>query len=163
MIDIGDRYFMCDECGACEDWERRLSNAEKYGYGFQFDYCWCDKVDAKLYAGGYCEDAFADKEPPKTSRARRSGRAYRRYMKSVKHRRLYEIVTREYAPKAGYVDWDFVDGRYIPVGNYIKYANQSEWQRYLKRYSNRVVRRSHDIGTGKSGYKRCYDYWWNLY
>lgn len=162
MIDIGDRYFMCDECGLCEDWEWRLKDSQDHGYDFQFDYCWCSKIDAKFYAGGYCEDAFMDKKTSKCRWRRQSGRAYRRYMRQVKKNRLYDIVTREYAPCAGYVDWDYVGGRYVPVGTYIKYANPSEWQRYLKRYSNKVVRRSVDIGTGKSSYKRCFDYWWVL-
>ena len=65
MIDIGDRYFMCDECGLCEDWEWRLKNAQEHDYDFQFDYCWCSKIDAKFYAGGYCEDAFMDKKTSK--------------------------------------------------------------------------------------------------
>lgn len=163
MIDIGDRYFMCDECKLCQGWEHRLEDAHRYGYDFQFDHCGCDKVDADFFIGGYCEDAFETKEPPRHRGCRESGRAYRRYMKEIKKNRLYDIVTLKYAPHAGYVDWDYVDGRYVPVGNYIKYTNQSGWQKYLKRYSNKVVRRSSYTGAGKSGYKRCFDYWWALY
>ena len=79
MIRIGQTvYFACDECPIVCQLERRLSIAEEYG--FQFDHCGCEKVDAQFYAGGYCEDAFYYFTPQRSRGHRKYGRAYRRAM-----------------------------------------------------------------------------------
>lgn len=44
---------------------------------------------------------------------------------------------------------------------YIDHKNSNR-QRFWKRYSNRAVRRGVQAGSGKSGYKRCFDYWWEI-
>lgn len=47
MIDIGAPAW-CDECGICEQVERRLRVAEETDTEFQFDHCSCDKIDAEF-------------------------------------------------------------------------------------------------------------------
>lgn len=113
--------------------------------------------------GGYVfiDDAeSSETEQPSKSTPRKTGLAYRRLMRKHKDKRLRKIVTlRSYNPARGYVDWDFVNGDWQPVGKYVKYMKNSNTQKYLKRRSNRIVRRS-DIPLKGNGYRKCFDYWW---
>ena len=78
-------------------------------------------------------------------------------------RRKKKIGT--YVHHACWVDWNEVDGKWMPVGKYIKYPNDSEARTYFKKYSNRKVRRAnYDVIPMKgNGYRRQFDYWWTLY
>ena len=94
---------------------------------------------------------------------RENARAYRRHMRVTKDKRLRAIICScGYIPNAGWIRHDFVDGEYVCVGNYIKYPKNSNAQRFLKRYSNRIVRKS-PVPRNGSGYKKLFDYWWSLY
>ena len=91
-------------------------------------------------------------------------RAYRRRMKDKKDNRLRQIITKcGYIPHAGYIDWDEVDGVWQPTGKYIKYPKNSDAQKYLKKQSNRRVRRSADLPQKGNGYRKRSEYWWILY
>lgn len=94
---------------------------------------------------------------------RKTGKTYRRKMARQKFKKKKEIGT--YIYHACWVDWDEVDGKWMPVGKYIKYPHNSEQRNYFKRYSNRKVRRMKydDIPTKGNGYRRQFDYWWTLY
>jgi hypothetical protein len=50
------------------------------------------------------------------------------------------------------------------TGRYVKYSgsNTPGYTKYLRRMSNRKVRRAKDIGN-HSNYKKYYDYWWILF
>ena len=67
-----------------------------------------------------------------------------------------------YNPAVGYIDWDWVDGIWQPVGKYIKYPKNSNAQQYWKRHSNKIVRKKNEIFRGNQ-YRKCFDYWWTLY
>lgn len=94
---------------------------------------------------------------------RKTGNAYRRKMARQKFKKKKEIGT--YIYHACWVDWDEVDGKWMPVGKYIKYPNNGEVRNYFKKYSNRKVRRMNydDIPMKGNGYRRQFDYWWTLY
>ena len=94
---------------------------------------------------------------------RKTGRTYRRKMDRQKFKKKKEIGT--YIYHACWVDWDEVDGKWMPVGKYIKYPHDSEMRSYFKKYSNRKVRRAKDddIPMKGNGYRRQFDYWWTLY
>lgn len=94
---------------------------------------------------------------------RKTGRIYRRKMDRQKFKKKKEIGT--YIYHACWVDWDEVDGKWMPVGKYIKYPHDSEMRSYFKKYSNRKVRRAKDddIPMKGNGYRRQFDYWWTLY
>ena len=93
---------------------------------------------------------------------RRTGQAYRRRMHIKKNDDLLKIVTRQYAPHAGYVDWGF-DGRtLLHSGKYIKKKN-SNCQRWMKRETSRKFRRRLDLPRKGNAYRRLFDYWWTLY
>lgn len=94
---------------------------------------------------------------------RGTGRAYRRIMNVRKYKRLYKIVTTSYIPHAGYVDWNFENGRLVPTGKYIKYQKNSNRQQWLKRETNRRIRNSMDVPRKGNYYRRLLDYWWELY
>lgn len=165
MIKIGDHcYFACDECPILPkgSLKRRLELEKEYG-DFQFDHLGCDKVDYDFFIGGYCEDAFVETANSKGKGTRKSGSAHRRAMTEKKKKRSIRNVTTDAAHWwAGYVDHDFVDGAWIPVGKYVKRPKNSKRQRFYKRYSNRLLRRGADTGSGKAGYRRCFDYRWEM-
>jgi hypothetical protein len=91
------------------------------------------------------------------------GKAYRRMMEMKKKHRLVKIATAYgYLPRAGYIECGWVDGVWKPVGNHIKYPKNSNKQKYLKRQSRRLVRRSEPFSNGNS-YRKCLEYQWHFY
>lgn len=91
-------------------------------------------------------------------------RSYRRAMKAKKDKKLRKIINEftGYAPHIGYIDWDYVDGVWQPVGKYIKYPRNSARQKCLKKQSNKRIRQS-NISTKGNGYRKHTEYWWKLY
>lgn len=88
------------------------------------------------------------------------GYAYRRTMKAKKDRKI--LIDCRYTPHAGYVEYGWVDGVWQPVREYIQYPKNSNMQKYLKRQSNRKVRRSEAVPNGNS-YRKCMEYRWQFY
>lgn len=155
MIDFGDRYFTCDDCDIyC------LAKNKGLQSGFP-----CAKIGNKLSDCGYCEDAFEEKPLRPKNGKRKTGRAYRRYQTAKKRKDLMNILNNDYCynPYRGYVDWDWVDGEWQPVGKYVKYPKNSNPCVYYKNQSNRKVRRYNgEIHNGNS-YRKLYEYWWTLF
>lgn len=164
MMKINGKNFVCDECPICDGLDYRLNIAEECGCDPQIEYCYCDKVGHKFYAGGFCEDAFSCEVQSKTkkSKLRNCGIAYRRKMKGLKRNKRMKIISHGYKPTAGYVDWDMINGEWVPVGTYIKYPKNSNMQKFFKRYSNRINRRK-EIPVKGNGYRKNFDYWRTLY
>ena len=48
-------------------------------------------------------------------------------------------------------------------GAYLKRLYRGGRSAYLKKYSAKKLRRVIDIPSGKSGYKKNFDFWWELY
>lgn len=92
---------------------------------------------------------------------RQTGIAYRRRMKRQKRNRLMKIINRGGYPAAGYIDYDFIDGKAVQTGKYIKYPKNSNQQKFFKRYSNSVVRRK-ELPIKGNGYRKCFDYRWSV-
>lgn len=107
------------------------------------------------------EQQRAELTPPQSKR--RTGRAYRRMMNERKFKHLFRIVTHGYRPHAGYVDWSYVDGKWMPTGKYIKYPKNSNCQNWCKRASSARVRKYMDLPHKGNSYRRVFDYWWTLY
>lgn len=131
MIDTGSVWFLCDECPLCEDLEYRLELADK-GYDLQLEYCWCDKVGGKFYAYGYCPDSVSQKCKKSKIGKRKTGTAYRRYMKKLKFDREKAIGDTTCNPAVGWVKSDFIDGEWVD-GTYIQYPKNSKRQKCYKR------------------------------
>ena len=104
MIDVGAKSvcFACDECGIHEQIERRMQVARELGENLQYDHCSCDKVGDEFWAGGYCEDAFAEKPSKRNEVRRKTGRAYRRKMrrKTIKKYRIRDGQGWSFGPEA---------------------------------------------------------------
>lgn len=115
----------------------------------------CDTIEAYLRP----ENSSNDK--PQRKGHRKTGRAYRRRMSIQKKKQLMKTMTCGYNPAVGYIDWGYKNGVYQPVGSHIKYPKNSNAQAYLKRRSNKIIRRS-DVQSG-GAYKKLFDYWWMLY
>lgn len=64
-------------------------------------------------------------------------------------------------PGPGYIEHDWVDGKFIPIGNHVKHYSHSRRTSYYKRISNRKVRRTKERYIGGS-YKKIFEYWWNV-
>jgi hypothetical protein len=106
--------------------------------------------------------ALQDIPQGRESGQRKRDRAYRREMRIRHNRRLTRIIhSCPYKLHKGYVEWGLADGRWQPVGRYIKYPKNSNAQRYWKRQSNKAVRRRKEIFPGNQ-YRKCFEYWWML-
>lgn len=177
MIDVGSEtcYFACDECGICEQLGRRLRCAEETGTELQFDHCSCDKIDNEFFIGGYCEDAFVDKHLPRRKGRRKTGRAFRREMKTKKLNRLLGIISDCDPMMLSYG----IDKTGLPCANwynlwrygidengirktYIRKSRPSKYKEFYKNYSNRVIRRSGTIPKKGNQHHKMFKYWWKI-
>ena len=158
MIDIGNEYFACDECGICEELEWRMRVAAERGDIIQFDHCGCVKIDDEFWSGGYCEDAFSPKPAKQNIGHRKTGRAYRRAM----HRRTIANA-RNYDWWYGgpYLSRHWENGKAV-LEPYIKYPQNSSNKQFFKRLSNKKARHSKNIPLKGNGYRRVFDYWWAI-
>ena len=151
MIDVGSAYFCCDECPISEDVERRYRNADEAG-AFQYDHCGCGKIDYPFFVGGYCDDAFCQKDDFERTGKRKTGKAYRRKMRVKKRNDLMRAI-----------EGCYVRDIWHRKGAYIVYPKNSKAKKYYRNYSNRLIRRGKVVGAGKGGYRRCFDYKWEVY
>lgn len=150
MIDVGGtQVWCCDECPIIEDIDWRLKWA-KTPEDIQFDHCGCVKTGCEFFIGDYCEDAWSERMREQRSGRRRTGRAYRRYMRVHKFERKKELAKHCY-------------GFWCESDSYIKRPKNSNLKNFLKRYANGKVRNTKDIGRGKRAYRRIYDVMWELW
>lgn len=165
MLEFGDRKIACDECPMIRGLERQTKFADKYGLKPQIEYCMCDKTGGgEFHVHGFCSEAFVSETKEPHNNPRRTGRAYRRTQARRKDKKRRQIIERyAYHPSIGYLKHDFVDGEWETVGTHIQYPKDSNRQRFLKRESNRKVRRYTKSISSGGGYRKLFDYWWNLY
>lgn len=93
----------------------------------------------------------------------KSRRASRR--KKAKQVFVKKKAVSTYSYSAPFVDWGYVDGKWTPVGKYIKYHNDQDIRKWAKTQSNRKLRRSKldTVPAKGNGYRKVFDYWWTLY
>lgn len=174
------------ECRNCpygnEDFERRMSwyneiISEKgipndiYGYLQPQDapddfeqFLWCDKVGGKVYCFGHCEDAYSDipKHVNRTKIKRKRRNKIERDLKHKNHLKYIAENTSGYPSGAYYVDEIWIKG-YGYVKNqkpYYKRLYRGRRSKYLKRLSNKKIRRYN--GELHKGYHchKLFDFWW---
>ena len=159
VVEVNGACFYCDECPICEGIEHRLRWAKEDGCEPQVESCYCDKVGTTFWFSGYCEDAWSDASPKHKQGRRRSGAAYRREKDILKKERLMRISgmkwTRHHAA------YELVDGDWV-TKPYLRHPHHSKSRRFDKNYSNRIIRRGGNTGSGKGGYKKAFEYWWTL-
>lgn len=92
----------------------------------------------------------------------RERRAYRRHKKRQKIKRLMDIDNHTYIGTLWF-EWGFDEmGRWMRIGTYPKRRKNSKKQRFYKRYSNRIIRKSRaDYQNGD--YRKAFDYWWTIW
>lgn len=164
MFCLKDSICLCDECPIGRDEIISRRERLKDFPDWQPEYCGCDKVDAPHYVGGYCEDAFVPRSVNRQTGTRKTGRAYRREKNASKKKRRMDLIrTVGYKPSMGYVEWDFVDGKIVYTGSYIKYPRNSKRTQYWKNQSDRRIRRYHGAIPKGGAYKKFFEYFWMLY
>lgn len=135
FLHTGDEQKAYDECGLSDEMNAAL------GYSGQFV--------ATIPREG------------KTDKKSREQRAYRRYKKRQKTKRLMDITNRSYINSIWF-DWDFdEEGHYVRTGTYPKRAKNSHQKQFYKNYSNRIIRRNKT--TYQNGdYRKVFDYRWTI-
>ena len=137
----------CETCCLGNDVRDRM---ERLGDDYQPEYAFCNKINAKHYAGGYCEDAEEVIEECHYDNPRKTGSAYRRAQTRKHKKKRREYLKYGYKPSLGH---DY-NGYWVPSHN-------SRAQKWLKRASNKKVRKM-DV-PDYSGYKKAFDYQWTWY
>lgn len=170
MMDVGcKRLFACDECGIIEELDYRLARAIKYPeYGeFQFDHCGCDKVSDEFFYCGYCEDAWVDKPMRQNFGKRKTGREYRRKMRRQHFKKFRDRKGFSHVFAAPYLNsgrWDNEKCEWIGEDSHICHPQNSKNKGFLKRMSNKKVRKAKlDLPQKGNGHRKVFDYWWTLY
>lgn len=123
----------------------------------------CEKVDGRFSVVGTCEDGFEPVPHQETHGKRKTGRAYRRRQRVKKRDGLMRLIDcTGYAPWMGYVDHDYVDGKWVQTGKYIKYPKNSNAQSFDKRLTSKRVRQHKGSIPKGNAYRKYFDYWWDL-
>ena len=109
------------------------------------DCIWCDKVGGRVYSFGHCSDWYEQDEEKCNNRSRKKRR--NKYERDLKHRNhlkhLYEIVGSYCPSPVRYTDEIWVKGvGYVENSKpYYQRLYRGKRSGYLKRQSNRVIRR----------------------
>ncbi len=147
------------ECERCPYW--------------QPEYLWCDKVGGKHWQYGYCSDIEYNKKGYYYDYNKQNNKTYskrkptnkweRQYVFKLKDKRLKQIIRQGgYAPHRGYIEWDYIDGKWQETGTHIKYPTRSNTQKWIKKYTSSKIRHSKDVPL-YNGYRKYVDYWWIMY
>lgn len=89
-------------------------------------------------------------------------RAYRRHKKRQKTARLMTIESYTFIGTIWF-NWEFDEhGEWRRVGTYPKRKKHSHVQRFYKKYSNRLIRRS-GKAYQNGDYRKAFDYWYTIW
>lgn len=128
-------------------------------------YIWCDKVGGKVFWYGKCnEDKFAIQNYKNRSN-KKSRNKRERYLKYQKHLKHLAENTSGYPTPAYYVDEIWVR-KYGYIENpkpYYKRIYRGQRSKYIKKLSNKKIRRYK--GELSNGYMchKLYDFWYEMY
>lgn len=165
----------CKNCPyGAEDFTRRIE-MYKSVYGEYPDedrandseqFVWCDKVGGKVYCFGHCSDWYEqDEEISKTCPQKRKLNKRQRFLKHRNHLRYLDAVSDHGYPLV--VIWeDKIRIRGYELAEnpkpYYKRMYRGKRSKYLKRQSNKAIRRYK--GELHKGWQchRLYDFWWEL-
>ena len=121
---------------------------------------YCIKIDGIINNYGCCE-----RSEPIVSKSYRNPRSLNGYKRKVKYKQYLERLadeSRSYPCGAYRVSYDrsYTDNPDDTL--YIRREYRGQRSAYLKNQSNRKIRRYRgDISSG-CGYRKIYDYWWEL-
>ena len=151
----------------CRDCSYGIESFEKYESYIDeedFENCvWCDKVGGKVYSHGHCSDWYEkDEENYKSYSKKKKMNKRERYLKHQNYLKyLYEAVGGNYLSPVIYTDEIRVKNRYVKNPKpYYKRLYRRKSSSYLKKQSNKVIRKYE--GNLHKGYRchRLYDFWW---
>jgi len=175
------------ECRNCpcgkEDFDRRIAWYNKiveergvpndiYGYQTYEDavknaeqFLWCDKVGGKVYCFGYCSDAYSDSSEQKNAAKNKRRNKRERDLKYKNHLKNLAENIHGYSQPVYYVDevWVKNVGYIENPKPYYKRLYRGKFSRYLKKQSNRKIRRY--TGELHNGYQchKLFDFWWEFW
>ena len=154
------------------------------------DYCYCDKVGHKLYAGRcsdaeymdedewfsflYCNgfdlnlvESFDDNFQPndtlndtlkETKKQKKRRRDKKHYLKQL---RIYDALKQWYPtpmwPK--YKEKDDNENEIL----YFRTSHHNRYKQWLKKQSNKKIRRAKGVPKRGKGFKKIFDLWWELW
>ena len=92
------------------------------------------------------------------------GRKNWKYQQNEKHnKRDLELAKGKLHPSGIWVDWDWDEnGHMTPTGKYVKRPKTSTMRVYYKKQTSRSIRRTMEYIPNYSGYRKHYEFWWNL-
>ena len=145
-----------------EDFEKYKSYVDLHDIQ---QYIWCDKVGGKVYYFGYCFDKCKpNKKKRKSYTEKKRINKHKRYWKYQNDlKRLHEAV-KGYPAPVEYVDKVWVKGiGYVKLSKpYYRRLYRGKNSKYLKRQSNKQIRRyKGELHKGNFCHL-LYDFWWEL-
>ncbi len=156
----------------CRDCPYAVGSFEKYESYINkedIENCvWCDKVGGKVYYFGHCSDWYEhNKENHKNYSKKKRINKRERYIKHQNHLKyLHKTLGNWYPSPVRYMDEICVRGvGYIENPKpYYKRLYRGKRSKYLKRQSNKAIRRyKGELHNGYHHVHKLYDFWWELY
>lgn len=137
-----------------ETYEDAVKDAEQF--------LWCDKVGGKVYCFGHCTDAYSDTSKHKSYSPKKKRDKRERDLKYKNRLKSLVEKTSNNLPSAIYVN-----EKRIKVYEYTKYSKpyykriyRRKRSKYLKRQSNKAIRRYNgELHNGWMCHK-LFDFWW---
>lgn len=160
------------ECINCPYIKEEINNKMNYHGEFSKEFvdelltsCWCEKVGGKIWWYGRCNDDIINLKKHKVSSNKKRRNKRERYIKYQCHmKKLYEAQQGWYCPVV-YTNKIYIrDLGYIENSKpYYKRIYRGSRSSYLKKSSNRKIRRYK--GEIQNGFwcHKLYDYWWEMY
>ena len=154
----------CRDCPyGCESFEKY----EPYIDEEDIEDCvWCDKVGGRVYSFGHCSDWYEQDEEKYNNHSRKKRR--NKYERDLKHRNhlkyLYETVGGYCPSPVRYTDEIWVKGvGYVENSKpYYQRLYRGKRSGYLKRQSNRVIRRyKGELHKGYQHIHKNFDFLWD--
>lgn len=129
---------------------------------------WCDKVGGKVYSHGHCSDWYEQNEEKNKNYSKKKRINKReRYLKHQNHLEyLHKTLGNWYPSPVRYMDEICIRGvGYVENSKpYYKRLYRGKRSKYLKRQSNKAIRRyKGELNNGYQHVHKLYDFWWELY
>ena len=180
---MGD-VMNCRDCPyGREDFERRMCNYNKiiqergipndvYHYlqpedaADEFEqFLWCDKVGGKVYCFGHCDDAYSTEIKQKNFSKQKRRNKRERNQKHKEHLKYLAENVSGYPSPVIYTDEIWIKGYGYtknPKPYYKRVYRNHGTSKFLKRQSNKKIRRyKKGLHDGRHCYK-LFDFWWEL-
>ena len=129
---------------------------------YEEDYCWCDKTGGKVWWYGQCSDAYSNIQKHKNRSKKKKRNKRERDLKYKNRLKYLAENTSGYPTPAIYTDEIWIRGHgYVKNPKpYYKRLYRGRRSKYLKRLSNKKIRRYK--GELHKGYHchKLFDFWW---